>query len=154
MTCISHSYKKQPALPSEGWGSQFLGNPRSLSRFLPEKLIKKLPPQAENSLEQGNSTTSSQTSGSSLLEDSSNQKQPCNSGQDQFSDKKVKFEETLATADFSDTSVPSLPAVNLTALEALQKSGAIKVIFPRSLQNNNVSSQTQLPENPENKFSE
>ena len=25
--------------PSEGWGSQYLGNPRSLSRFLPEKFI-------------------------------------------------------------------------------------------------------------------
>ena len=37
--------------PSEGWGSQFLGNPKSLSRFLPEKLIKKVPPQAENALE-------------------------------------------------------------------------------------------------------
>ena len=26
--------------PSEGWGSQYLGNPKSLSRFLPEKFIK------------------------------------------------------------------------------------------------------------------
>ena len=56
--------------PSEGWGSQFLGNPRSLSRFLPETFIKKFPPQAESSLERGNlmnSTTSSNTSGSLLL---------------------------------------------------------------------------------------
>ena len=52
--------------PLEGWGSNFLGNPQSLSRFLPEKLIKKLPPQAENTLERGNSTASSETSGSSL----------------------------------------------------------------------------------------
>ena len=37
--------------PSEGWGSQYLGNPRSLSCFLPEKFDKKLPPQAESSLE-------------------------------------------------------------------------------------------------------
>ena len=36
--------------PSEGWGSQYLGNPKSLSRFLPEKFIKKLPSQAESSL--------------------------------------------------------------------------------------------------------
>ena len=35
---------------SEGWGSQYSGNPKSLSRFLPEKFIKKLPPQAESSL--------------------------------------------------------------------------------------------------------
>ena len=34
--------------PSEGWGSRYSGNPRSLSRFLPEKLIKKLRPQAES----------------------------------------------------------------------------------------------------------
>merc|ERR1712163_24906 len=55
--------------PSEGWGSQYSGNPKSLSRFLPEKFIKKLPPQAESSLRLGisvNSTTSSDSSGSSL----------------------------------------------------------------------------------------
>ena len=63
--------------PSEGWGSQYSGNPRSLSRFLPEKFIKKLPPQAESSLKQShskNSTTSTYTSGSLLLGDSSNRK--------------------------------------------------------------------------------
>ena len=37
--------------PLKGWGSNFLGNPQSLSRFLPEKLIKKLPTQAENTLD-------------------------------------------------------------------------------------------------------
>ena len=37
--------------PSEGWGSQYSGNPNSLSRFLPEKFIKKLPSQAEGSVE-------------------------------------------------------------------------------------------------------
>ena len=36
--------------PSEGWGSQYSGNPRSLSCFLPKKSIKKLPPQAGNFL--------------------------------------------------------------------------------------------------------
>ena len=36
--------------PSEGWGSQYSGNPRSLSLFLPEKSIKKLPPKAGDSL--------------------------------------------------------------------------------------------------------
>ena len=35
---------------SEGWGSQYSGNLRSLSLFLPEKSIKKLPPKAEISL--------------------------------------------------------------------------------------------------------
>ena len=96
-----------------------------------------------------NSTTSSNTSGSSLLEDSSNQKRSYSSGQDKFSDKKVKFEETLATTDVSVTSVPSHPTVNLAALEALQNSSAIEVIFPRSLQSNNVSSQPPSSKNPE-----
>ena len=143
--------------PSEGWGSQYLGNPRSLSRFLPEKFIKKLPPQAESSLERGNSmnsTTSSNTSGSSLLEDSSNQKRSYSSGQDKFSDKRVKFEETLATTGVSVTSVPSHPTLNLAALEALQNSGAIEVIFPRSLQSNNVSSQPPSSKIPKNSLLE
>ena len=137
--------------PSEGWGSKFLGNPKSLSRFLPEKLIKKLPPQAENALEWGNSTASSETSGSSLREDSSNQKNI--SDQDQFREKKVRFEETLPTTD-AVSSVPSMPTVNLAALEALQRSSAIEVIYLKSLQSNNVSSQTQILEYPENKFPE
>ena len=36
---------------SEGWGSQYSGNPRSLSRFLPKKSIRKLPPKAGISLQ-------------------------------------------------------------------------------------------------------
>ena len=35
---------------SESWGSQYSGNPRSLSIFLPQKSIKKLPPKAGYSL--------------------------------------------------------------------------------------------------------
>ena len=38
---------------SEGWGSQYSGNPRSLVLFLPKKSIKKLPPKAGDSLRQG-----------------------------------------------------------------------------------------------------
>ena len=105
-----------------------MGNPKSLSRFLPEKLIKKLPPQAENALERGNSTASSETSGSSLREDSSHQKNISDQGQ--FREKKVRFEETLPTTD-AVSSVPSLPTVNLAALEALQRNGAIEVIHPK-----------------------
>ena len=54
---------------SEGWDSQYSGNHKSLFRFLPEKFIKKLPPQAESSLRRGNSvnsTTSSDSSSSSF----------------------------------------------------------------------------------------
>ena len=71
--------------PSEGWGSQYSGNPKSLSCFLPERFIKQLPPQAEISLERGNSensTTSSGSSGSSLQEDSCIRKRSQSSGQD------------------------------------------------------------------------
>ena len=88
-----------------------------------------------------NSSTSSDCSGSSLLGDSSNQKRSHSSSQDEFCDKRVKFRETLATTGATVTPVPSHPTLNLAALEALQKSGAIEVIFPRSLQSNNVSSQ-------------
>ena len=57
--------------PSEGWGSQYSGNPKSLSRFLPEKFFKKLPPQAGNSLKRGASVSStiSSDSASSLLQE-------------------------------------------------------------------------------------
>ena len=88
-----------------------------------------------------NSTTSSDASGSSLQGDSSNRKRPHSSGQDKFCDKKVKFRETLATTGATFAPVPSHPTLNLAALDALQKSGAIKVIFPRNLQGNTVSSQ-------------
>ena len=118
--------------PSEGWGSQYLGNPRSLSRFLPEKFIKKLPPQAEISLERGNSensTTSSDASGSLLLGDSSNQKRTHISSQDKFCNKRVKFKETLDTTGATFAPTPSHPTLKLAALEALQNSGTIEVFF-------------------------
>ena len=89
----------------------------------------------------GNSTTSSNASHSSLLGDSSNRKRPHISGQDKFCDKRVKFRETLAATGATVAPTPSHPTLNLAALEALQNSGAIEVIFPRSLQSNNVKSQ-------------
>ena len=86
------------------------------------------------------STTSSDASGSSLQGDSSNQKQPHSSSQDKFCDKRIKFRETLAETSATFAPVPSHPNLNLAALDALQKSGAIKVSFPRSLQSKDVSS--------------
>ena len=127
--------------PSEGWGSHYSGDPRSLSHFLPEKCIKKLPPQAESSLKQGhskNSTTSTNTSGSSLLGDSSNRKQTNISDQVKVCDRRVQSKDTSAVADTSANSTPSRPTLNLAALEALQINGAIQVVFPRILQENNV----------------
>ena len=77
-TSLSKAWKANDLLsgndPSEGWGFRYSGNPKSLSCFLPEKFIKKLPSQAEGSLERSNSensTTSSFSSGSSLQGESS-----------------------------------------------------------------------------------
>ena len=75
------------------------------------------------------------------------------SDQGQFREKKVRFDEALPKTD-TVSSVPSLPTVNLAALEALQRNGAIEVIYPKSLQSNDVSSQTQILDYPENKFPE
>ena len=88
-----------------------------------------------------NSTPSSDASGSSLLGDSSNWKRSHSSSQDMLCDKRVKLKETSATTSAATAPVPSHPNLNLAALDALQKSGAIKVIYPRSLQGNSVSSQ-------------
>ena len=129
---------------SEGWGSQYSGNPKSLSHFLPERFIKKLPPQAESSLKQGNSensTTSSGSSGSSLQEDSYIRKQSQSSGQDSVCDGRIKFRKTVITTGVATAPAPSDPNLNLAALDALQKNGAIKVIYPRSWQGNLVNSQ-------------
>ena len=127
--------------PSEVWGSHYSENPRSLSRFLLEKCVKKLPPQAESSLKRGhskNSTTSTNTSGSLLLGDSSHRKQTSISDQVKVCDRRVQSKDTLVVADISADSTPSHPTLNLAALEALQISGAIQVVFPRSLQENKV----------------
>ena len=46
--------------------------------------------------------------------------------------------DTLVVADIAADSTPSRPTLNLAALEALQISGALQVVFPRSLQGNKV----------------
>ena len=125
--------------PSEGWGSQYSGNPKSLSRFLPEKFIKKLPSQAEGSLERSNSensTTSSFSSGSSLQEDFSIWNQSQNSGQGSVCDRRVRFRDTVITTSATSAPAPSDPNLNLAALDALQRSGAVEVIYPASWQKN------------------
>ena len=70
-TSLSKALKANDLLsgndPAKGWGSRYSGNPKSLSRFLPEKFIKDLPSEAGAPLEQSNSETSS-FSGSSLLQ--------------------------------------------------------------------------------------
>ena len=130
---------------SEGWGSQYSENPISLSCFLPEKFIKKLPPQAESSLRRGNSvnsTKSSDSSGSSFQGESSIQKQSKISNQGKLCNKRAKVNETSTTTSATAAPVPSHSSLNLASLEALQKSGAIEVIYPRKIQGNTVSSKS------------
>ena len=97
-----------------------------------------------------NSTTSSDSSGSLLQGDSSIRKRSHSSGQDKLCDGRVKFKRTLATTGAATAPVPSNPNLNLTALEALQKSGAFKVIYPRSWQGNLVNSQPSPSKYSEN----
>ena len=122
--------------PSEGWGFRYSGNPKSLSRFLPEKFIRKLPSQAETSLEQSNSKNSSLSSGSSFQGDFSFRTTSQTSGQSSGSNKRVGSRDSVIMASATTTSAPSNINLNLDALDALQKSGAIEVIYMLSWQKN------------------
>ena len=98
--------------------------------------ITKLPAQADNSLERGlspNSTTSTITSGSLLLEDSS-ERDINTPDQVKVCDKKAQSMEALVVTDMTAAASPSHPTLNLAALEELQVNGALQVIFPWSLQ--------------------
>ena len=128
--------------PSEGWGSRYSSNIRFLSRFLPEKFIKELPTQADNSLEHGNSmnsTTSTSTSGSLPLENSLDQDNTLDTVRVGDGDVKTK-EASTAEADPSPR-----PTLNIAALEALQTSGKIKATFPWSVQKKEVTFSTPPP---------
>ena len=162
--CIRHLFKNQPATSdgSPQWPTSTLlfpkpwkptifcwvtihqkvgafdipGNPKSLSRFLPEKFIRKLPSQAETSLERSNSENSSLSNGSSFQGDFSIRTNSQTSGQGSGSDKRVGFRDSVITTSATTTSAPSNTNLNLDALDALQKSGAIEVIYPTSWQKN------------------
>ena len=90
------------------------------------------------------STISSDSTGSSLQGESSLWKQPKVSNQGKHCDKRVKFTKTSTTTSATSAPVPSNPNLNLAALEALQRSGAIEVIYPKGVKGNKVSS-TPLP---------
>ena len=122
--------------PSEGWGFRYSGNPKSLSRFLPEKFIKKLPSQAKTSLERGNSENSSLSSSSLVQGDFSFRTTSQTSGQSLGSNKRIESRDSVITTSATMTSAPSNINLNLDALDALQKSGAIEVIYPKSWQKN------------------
>ena len=90
------------------------------------------------------STISSDSTGSSLQGESSIRNQPKVSNQGKYCNKRVKFTKTSTTTSAISAPVPSNPNLNLAALEALQRSSAIEVIYPKGVKGNKVSS-TSLP---------
>ena len=115
--------------PSEGWGSRYSGNPKSLSRFLPEKFIRKLPSEAGTSLERSNSETSSFSRSSLVQEDLSFRNTSQTSGQSSGT-----MEMELEDAEVTPSATAPIASpnfdLNLDALDALRISGAIKVTYP------------------------
>ena len=53
--------------------------------------------------------------------------------------------EASVVTDMTAAASPSCPTLNLAALEALQVSGALQVVFPQSLQGNKVKFPTPPP---------
>ena len=82
--------------PSEGWGSQYLGNPRSFSLFLPTNSIKVSPPNAEVPLSLGtlvSLNSSSHTVGSSSSEETLSKKHSHAFVQVESNVKKVRYDK-------------------------------------------------------------
>ena len=77
------------------------------------------------------------TSGSLLLEDSS-ERDTDTPDQVKVCHKKAQSMEALVVTDMTAAASPSRSTLNLAAQEALQVSGALEVVFPRSLQGNKV----------------
>ena len=101
--------------------------------------------QAGISLKQGasvSSTISSDSASSLLQEESSLKEHPKVSNQGKSCDKRVKFTKTSTVTSASSAPVYSNPNLNLYALEALKRSGAIEVIYPKGGKGNKVSSTT------------
>ena len=118
--------------PTEGRGSRYSGNRKSLSCFLSTKFIKELPSEAEAPPEQSNSETSLFSGSSSFQEDSSFRKSSEISGQSSGS-MEVEPEE----AEETQAAAPSSPKnsnLNLDALNSLCKNWNIKVTYPASWQ--------------------
>ena len=121
--------------PAKGWGSLYSGNPKSLSRFLPEKFIRKSQSEAGTSLEWSNSETSSFSGSSSVQEDFFFRNTSQTSGQ---SSGAMEMESEDAEVKTTATAPPASPNfdLNLDALDALQISGAIEVTYPAGWQKN------------------
>ena len=122
---------------SEGWGSQYLENPRSFSLFLPTNSIKVSPPKAEVPLSHGTSVSSNSSShsvGSSTSEETLSKKHSHAFDQVESNVKKVRYEVNCAF--LTETDISSKPSFSssdshLDTLVILEKSGAIQVIYPK-----------------------
>ena len=138
-TSLSKALKANDLLsgndPAKGWGSRYSGNPKSLSRFLPEKFIKDLPSEAGTSLERSNSETSLFSGSSSVQEDLSFRNTSQTSGQSS-STLEMELEDADVTASARAPIASPNFDLNLDALDALQISGAIEVIYPAGWQKN------------------
>ena len=93
-----------------------------------------MPPKAGDSLKQGTSvslTTSSHSASSLLQEETLLKKCPNIYNQEKFCDKRVKFVKNKTSTATSASSAPDYynPNLHLAALEALQRSGAIEMIY-------------------------
>ena len=104
--------------PSEGWGYRYSGNPKSLSRFLPEKFIEKLSSEAGTSLERSNSETSSFSGSFSVQEDLSFRNTSQISGQSSGS-MEIEPEDAEVTTSATVPSASPTLDLNLDALDAL-----------------------------------
>ena len=87
-----------------------------------------------------NSTTSTSTSGSLLLEDSLDQDNTLDMVK--VCDEEAQPVEAPVVTDTTEAASPPRPTLNLAALEALQVNGALQVTFPRSLQKKEVTFST------------
>ena len=119
--------------PAKGWGSRYSGNPKSLSRFLPEKFIKDLPSEAEAPLERSNSETSSFSGSSLVQEDLSLRKTSQTSGQSS-GDMEMESEDAEVTSSATAPTTSPNFDLNLDALDALCKTWAIEVTYLASWQ--------------------
>ena len=119
--------------PAKGWGSQYSGNPKLISHFLQEKFIKDFPSEAGTSLERSNSETSSLFGSSSVQEDLSFRNTSQTSGQSSGT-MEMESEDAEVTSSATAPIISPNFDLNLDALDALCKSGAIEVTYPASWQ--------------------
>ena len=96
--------------------------------------------------------TSSHSDGSSFPEETLSRKRPHISNQVEFCDKRVRFVNNKTSMATSASSAPdySNPNLHLAALEALQMSGAIEVIYPTGGKGKVVISTTPVTTTTEN----